>query len=142
MTWYSSVTPWRITRRLSEKWTCRDSITTRCAWGQTINPPESFVRETLAYLYEIGKNIEATIRTRIFSLLLPTLAPDWSSTHREPLLELFELFSYSGYLETAKFHSWHADPMYTNEQREAEMVRIKHVLICRCLDDLKAQFTP
>jgi hypothetical protein len=45
---------------------------------QLINPPPTFVNETLLYLHQLGLKFEKAIAAHIFSRVLPTLGPGWA----------------------------------------------------------------
>jgi len=111
--------------------------------GQSINPPADFVRETLTYLYRTGRTIEDAIQHRVFSVVLPTIGPDWWSGRPPKLLELIEFFDYFGFIETTNGPVGYAAPGTVEYKRmQEEAARIKEKLIDRCIQDLQARFAP
>jgi hypothetical protein len=108
---------------------------------QSINPPANFVRETLTYLYRTGRTIEDAIRHRVFSVILPTLGPDWWVAHPPKLLELIEFFDYFGFIETTNGPVGYAEPDTPQyEHMEVEAARIKAKLFARCIQELWARY--
>lgn len=109
---------------------------------QAINPPSDFVRETLTYLYKIGRTIENTVRDRVFSVALPSLGPDWWSNRPCKLMHLIEFFDYFGFIETAIGPVGYAEPgTQQHDHMKEEAERIKEKLIVRCIQELRNQFT-
>lgn len=108
---------------------------------QSINPPDEFVRETLTYLYRTGRTIEDAIRHRVFSVILPTLGPDWWATRPPKLMELIEFFDYFGFIETAKGPVGYAEPGTLQfERMKEEAAHIKAKLFARCIQELQGRY--
>lgn len=108
---------------------------------QAINPPVDFVRETLTYLYKIGRVIEDSIRSRVFSVVLPTLGPMWWNTRPPELLELIEFFDFFGFIEPAIGPVGYTEPGTPEHDRMREdAARIKEKLIVRCIHELRDQY--
>lgn len=107
--------------------------------NQVINPPEDFVRETLMYVYSIGRTVDEQIRRRVFSVVLPTLARDWALSPPSELLSLFEFFGYFGFIESTTGPVGYSEPgTPAHELMQAESSRIKERLICRCIAELQS----
>lgn len=108
---------------------------------QAINPPAYFVRETLAYLYKTGRLIENSVRERVFSVVLPSLGPQWWNTRPTQLLQLIEFFDFFGFLETAIGPVGYAvpgTPEYDRMKDEAALIKEK--LTVRCIQELRDKF--
>jgi hypothetical protein len=107
--------------------------------GQSINPPSSFVKETLRYLWRVSRAIEVGVRNVVFARVLEEQPLDW---WREPppiMLRLFDFFGYFGFLETAQGPVGYISsesPYY--ERAKAEGERITASLIGRCVAELRA----
>ncbi|MBI4808127.1 MAG: hypothetical protein HY799_04190 [Nitrosomonadales bacterium] len=109
---------------------------------QAINPPAKFVRETLAYLYQTGRVIEDTIRNRVFSVVLPSLEPEWWNTRPTKLIQLIEFFDFFGFIETAVGPVGYVEPGTPQYERmKADAAHIKEKLLARCIQELRNKFT-
>ena len=105
--------------------------------GQLINPPPEFMRETLSYLYRIGRAIETSVTDRVFSVILPSMGDAWWDKRPTILLELIEFFDFFGFIESTNGSVGYAAPDTAEHARmRAEAARIKEVLIERCIGEL------
>lgn len=109
---------------------------------QAINPPADFVLDILSYLYKTGRAIEDAVRTRVFSVILPSLGSEWWNSRPTKLIQLIEFFDYFGFIEPAVGPVGYAEPgthQYLRMQEDA--ARIKEKLIVRCIQELRNQYT-
>jgi len=90
--------------------------------GAMIAPPTDFARESVVYLYEVGRAFEKTVRDRIFSRMKRRLP-------RRKLVPLFELFNYFGFLPSTQ-------ATLSPAERRAEALRVKAQLVQRCFVEL------
>jgi hypothetical protein len=108
--------------------------------NQLVNPPVDFVRETLMYLYRVGRAVDEAISRRVFSVVLPTLRADWAQEQPPELLSLLEFFAYFGFVESTTRPVGCAVPdAPEHTARQAEARRIKARLVERCIQELQAR---
>jgi hypothetical protein len=106
--------------------------------GQVINPPVDFVKETLTYLYRIGRAIEEAVMSRVFKAILPSLGTNWWNARPTELLELIEFFDFFGFLEPAVGPVGYAEPGTPEHDRMREdAALIKEKLIVRSILELQ-----
>lgn len=106
--------------------------------GHIINPPMTFVRDVSARLYRIGRMFEESVKTRIFSVVIPTLGTAWWEKCPHPLVELIELFNYFGKLVTSNgpVGTPQAGTEMEKRMREEDL-RVREELIRLCVDELR-----
>jgi hypothetical protein len=110
--------------------------------GHIINPPVSFVHDVCTDLYRIGRTFEESVKTRIFSVVIPTLGPSWEERRPPPLLNLIGLFNYFGKLVTSNGPVGTPPPGTEMErQMREEGIRDREELIRLCIDDLRNIYT-
>lgn len=108
---------------------------------QTINPPVEFVRETLTYLFNIGRAIEVAVRDRVFKVVMPSLDREWWEVRPAELVHLIEFFDFFGFIEAAIGPIGYValgTPEYEQMKNDAE--KIKERLVVRCIKELRAKF--
>jgi hypothetical protein len=120
--------------------------------GHPINPPASFVRTELNYIFHLGNKIHEETRHAVFRKTIEKTGCGWSRNPSPDILRLIELFCFFGYVEEAKGPTG-LPPMDPNlqdqlkqdfpdllEQAEAGRQDILRRLQGRCLDKLVAEF--
>jgi hypothetical protein len=90
--------------------------------GAMIAPPTDFARESVKYLYEVGRAFERTVRDRIFSRMKRRLP-------RRKLIPLLEVFNYFGFLIPTQ-------ATLSPAERRTEALRVKALLVQRCFVEL------
>ena len=111
--------------------------------GRVINPPPEFIKSELTYLYKMGREIEKRIRSAVFGKFVTATGAGWLNMLSQELVELIELFAYFGYLESTTFAVGYSEPESELRLRqEAEALRVRAVLLQKCVADLKNEFGP
>jgi hypothetical protein len=111
--------------------------------GRVINPPPEFIQAELKYLYKLGREIETNVRSAVFGQFVNAAGAGWSNNLPQEVVELIELFAYFGYLESTTVIVGYSEPGSDLRRRqEAEAIRIRAVLLQRCVADLKDEFGP
>jgi hypothetical protein len=111
--------------------------------GRAINPPPDFVKAELLYLYKLGRDIEVSVRSAVFAGFIAAEGAGWSQHLSTEMVELIELFAFFGYLETAKVAVGYSEPgSIRRQQQEADALRIRTLLLQRCVATLTAEFGP
>ncbi|KAF0188743.1 MAG: hypothetical protein FD168_1543 [Desulfobulbaceae bacterium] len=78
---------------------------------------------------------------RVFSVVLPSLGPEWWNTRSTQLLQLIEFFDFFGFLETAIGSVRYAVPgTHEHERMKKEAALIKEKLKVRCIQELRDKF--
>jgi hypothetical protein len=109
--------------------------------GRVINPPPDFVKDELMYLFRLGREIERSIRSAIFGKFISAAGAGWSQNPPKEIEELIVLFAYFGHIESTQVAVGYSEVGSELRQRqEAEAVRIRTLLIQRCVADLTAEF--
>jgi hypothetical protein len=120
--------------------------------GQPINPPASFVRTELNYIFHLGQKIHEETRRIVFRRIIEKMGCGWSRNPSPDILRLIELFCFFGFLEKARgpVGSPPKDPNFLDplkqdfpellEQAEASNKDMLHRLQSRCIDRLIAEF--
>jgi hypothetical protein len=81
---------------------------------------------------------EESVKTRIFSVVIPTLGTAWWEKCPHPLVELIELFNYFGKLVTSNgpVGTPQAGTEMEKRMREEDL-RVREELIRLCVDELR-----
>lgn len=109
--------------------------------GRVINPPPDFVTGELTFLYKLGRQIENGVRSAIFTRFIKAEGVGWSKNPSRDLVELIELFAFFGHLETTNVTVGYSEPRSELRRRqETEAVRIRKLLVEKCISDLKSEF--
>lgn len=109
--------------------------------GRVINPPPDFVRAELAYLYKMGREIEKSVRSALFGKFITAYGAGWASNLSQDLVELIELFAFFGYIESTGVAVGYSEPGSDLRRRqEVEALRIRAILLQRCIADLTSEF--
>lgn len=105
--------------------------------GRVINPPPDFVRSELMYLYGLGRTIERTIQSAVFGPVIQADGAGWSSHPSQTVIELLELFGFFGFLESTTVSVGYSEPdSELRLRQDAEAMRIKEVILQRCVKEL------
>ncbi len=109
--------------------------------GRVINPPPEFVTGELTYLYKLGRQIENGVRNAIFTSLIKAEGEGWSKNPSRDIVELIELFAFFGHLETTNVVVGYSKPgSELRLRQEAEALRIRTLLLQKCISDLISEF--
>jgi hypothetical protein len=109
--------------------------------GRVINPPSEFVQEELTYLYKMGREIEKKVRSAVFKKLITATGAGWSNQLTQEFTTLIELFAYFGYFESSNVAvGYSGSETDLRREQEAEAVRVRAVLLQRCVADLTGEF--
>ena len=120
--------------------------------GHPINPPASFVRAELDYIFHRGQKIHEETRRVVFQKIIEKIGCGWSKDRNSDILRLIALFGFFGYEEEAKGPTG-LPPMDPNlqdllkqdfpdllEQAQLGRKAILRRLQSRCIDKLVAEF--
>lgn len=120
--------------------------------GQLINPPASFVRTELNYIFHLGQKIHEETRRIVFRRIIEKMGCGWSRNPSPDILRLIELFCFFGFLEQAR-GAVGLPPKDPNsldllkqdfpellEQAEASNQNLLSSLHSHCIDRLIAEF--
>jgi hypothetical protein len=120
--------------------------------GQPINPPASFVRTELNYIFHLGQKIHEETRRIVFRKIIEKMGCGWSRNPSQDILRLIELFCFFGFSEQARgaVGSPPKDPNSLDllkqdfpellEQAEAYNQNLLSSLHSHCIDRLVAEF--
>ena len=109
--------------------------------GRLINPPAEFIKAELQYLYQLGRNVDASVRDAIFRRAVTDAGSGWSQVPDARIVRLIEFFAYFGYIESTTIPVGYSEPgTPLRQQQELEAARIRTSLIRRCIDDLISNY--
>lgn len=119
--------------------------------GQMINPPASFVRTELNYIFHLGQKIHEETRRIVFRRIIEKMGCGWSRNPSPDILRLIELFCFFGFLEQARGRAvwppqdlqnvnWLGESPGVLAHIEANTHELLHRLQSRCIDRLVAEF--
>ena len=109
--------------------------------GRIINPPAKFIKAELQYLYQLGRNVEASVRDVVFRRAVADAGSGWSQAPDARVVRLIEFFAYFGYIESTTVPVGYSEPgTPLRQQQELEAARIRTSLISKCIGDLVSTY--